>query len=49
MMRGAAIAEKATIREQTDGSFAVPSQTREGVSYQVRILGQTWVLLLSRL
>jgi transposase-like protein len=43
MMRGAAIAEKTTITEQADGSFAVPSQTREGVSYQVKILGQTWV------
>jgi putative transposase len=43
MMRGAAIAEKATITEQADGSFAVPSQTRKGVSYQVRIIGQTWV------
>lgn len=38
-----AIAEKNVISENDDGSFAVPSQTREGISYEVRIFGETWV------
>ncbi len=43
MTRGMAIAEKNAISENEDGSFSVPSQTRENVSYQVKILGESWV------
>lgn len=41
--RGQAIAEKNVISENADGSFAVPSQTKQGISYEVRIIGATWV------
>ena len=43
MMRGMEIAEKGRISENADGSFSVPSQTSASISYQVKILGQTWV------
>jgi len=43
MTRGLEISKTATIAEMEDGSFTVPSQTSDDVSYQVKILGQTWV------
>ena len=43
MKRGLQIAEKSEIRENEDGSFNVPSQTSVNISYQVRIIGATWV------
>jgi transposase-like protein len=43
MMRGAAIARAATITELPTGGFAVPALTREGVTYEVRIIGDTIV------
>jgi putative transposase len=42
MTRGLEISKTATIAETEDGSFSVPSQTSDA-SYQVRLLGQTWV------
>jgi transposase-like protein len=38
-----AIAEKCEIRENEDGSFNVPSQTSVNISYEVRIIGASWV------
>ena len=38
MMRGMAIAEKNVISENEDGSFAVPSQTSQDISYEVRLI-----------
>jgi len=43
MTRGMEIAEKSAISENADGSFSVPSQTREGVSYTVKVFGEAWV------
>jgi len=43
MTRGLELSKTATIAEMEDGSFTVPSQTSKGVSYTVKILGQTWV------
>ncbi len=42
MKRGLQILESKTIKENKDGSFAVPSQT-SSTTYEVRLLGQTWV------
>ena len=42
MTRGLELSKTATIAENEDGSFTVPSQT-SGSTYQVKILGQTWV------
>ena len=42
MTRGLELSKTATIAENEDGSFTVPSQTSD-TSYQVRILGQVWV------
>jgi putative transposase len=42
MTRGLELSKTATIAENEDGSFTVPSQTSD-LSYQVRILGQVWV------
>ncbi|MGP8125666.1 MAG: IS6 family transposase [Nitrososphaerales archaeon] len=41
--RGLAIAKSATIRENADGSFSVPSQSREGVFYTVKTINAKWV------
>ena len=41
--RGLAIAKSATITENPDGSFSVPSQSREGVFYTVKVFGESWV------
>lgn len=41
MTRGLEILESKNIRENEDGSFAVPSQTGSNI-YEVRLLGQTW-------
>ena len=38
-----AIAKSSAIVENGDGSFSVPSQSRQGVSYTVRLFGQEWV------
>lgn len=43
MTRGMAIAERNVISENSDGSFTIPSQTREGVSYEVRLIGNSLV------
>lgn len=42
MMRGMAIAEKKTIAENADGSFAVPSQTVDEIVYHVQIVDNVW-------
>jgi transposase-like protein len=42
-MRGLAIAEKNVIAENADGSFSVPSQSKDGVTYDVRAIGNEWV------
>jgi transposase-like protein len=42
MTRGLEISKTATIAENEDGSFTVPSQTSNS-SYQVKLLGATWV------
>ncbi len=41
--RGLAIAKSATITENADGSFSVPSQSREGVFYTVKTINAEWV------
>lgn len=43
MMRGMAITETSTIRENEDGSFAVPSQTGNGTVYTVKIIDNKFV------
>jgi putative transposase len=43
MERGLAISKAEGIYEALDGSFVVPSQSREGVKYEVKALGQSWV------
>jgi len=42
MARGMLIAKKNVVSENEDGSFTVPSQTRDA-TYQVKILGGVWV------
>jgi transposase-like protein len=43
MTRGLELSKTATIAEEEDGSFTVPSQTSHSVSYQVKLLGGVWV------
>jgi len=43
MTRGLELSKTATIAENEDGSFTVPSQTSGDVSYEVRVIGQAWV------
>jgi len=43
MERGLAISKSEGIYEALDGSFVVPSQSKEGVKYEVKALGQSWV------
>jgi transposase-like protein len=43
MMRGMAITETSAIRENEDGSFAVPSQTGKDVVYTVKIIDNKFV------
>src|ERR1022692_4498123 len=43
MTRGLEISRTATIAEQEDGSFIVPSSTSVNISYQVKLLGTSWV------
>ena len=43
MMRGLQISEKNGVTENTDGSFSVPSQSKQGVTYEVRLIGDMWV------
>lgn len=43
MMRGLEISQKNEIAENADGSFSVPSQSREDLSYEVRLIGTSWV------
>lgn len=38
-----AISKKNEIVENNDGSFNVPSQSRQGISYEVRLIGEMWV------
>ena len=40
--RGLEIAKSSAITENADGSFTVPSQTREGVFYIVKTIGTEW-------
>jgi transposase-like protein len=42
-MKAVAIYEENRIAENPDGSFNVPSQSKEGLTYEVRLLGQSWV------
>jgi putative transposase len=42
-MKAVAICEENRIAENQDGSFSVPSQSREGLTYEVRLLGTSWV------
>lgn len=42
-MRGLAICEEDRITENADGSFSVPSQSKEGLTYEVKALGEAWV------
>jgi hypothetical protein len=41
--RGLEISKSAHITENEDGSFSVPSQSGEGVSYRVMLFGEEWV------
>ncbi len=43
MMRGMAITETSSIKENEDGSFAVPSQTGKNIVYTVRIIENKFV------
>ena len=43
MERGLAISKSEGLCEALDGSFVVPSQSREGVKYEVKALGNQWV------
>ncbi len=43
MTRGLEISKRSPIKESEDGSFAVPSQTREGLSYTVKVIGEAWI------
>jgi putative transposase len=40
--KGLEIAKHATIAENDDGSFSVPSQSDKAVSYVVKVIGHTW-------
>jgi len=43
MMRGLAISEQGKIAENGDGSFSVPSQTKEDLTYKVSLLHNEWI------
>ncbi len=43
MTKATAIVEAGRISESLDGSFAVPSQSKSDVVYQVKLLGSVWV------
>ncbi|HVB95107.1 MAG TPA: DDE-type integrase/transposase/recombinase [Nitrososphaerales archaeon] len=43
MTKALVICEQNRISENQDGSFSVPSQSKEGLTYEVRLLGQSWV------
>jgi transposase-like protein len=43
MTRGIAICETKHITEKADGSFSVPSQTRDNFFYEVKLLETVWV------
>src|SRR5271170_3427810 len=43
MVRGLAICEQNRITENADGSFSVPSQSKQDIVYEVRLIGTTWV------
>ena len=43
MTKALVICEQNRIIENQDGSFSVPSQSKEGLTYEVRLLGQSWV------
>src|ERR1700730_5897160 len=42
-MKALTICEENGITENADGSFSVPSQSKQGTTYEVRLLGKTWV------
>jgi transposase-like protein len=42
-MKALTICEENKIAENIDGSFNVPSQSKQGFAYEVRLLGKTWV------
>ena len=41
--KGLEIAKHASIAEMQDGSFSVPSQSNNAVSYVVKVIGKTWI------
>ena len=43
MERGLAISKSEGIFEALDGSFVVPSQSKQGVKYEVKAIGEEWV------
>jgi len=43
MTKALVICEQNRITENQDGSFSVPSQSKEGLTYEVRLLGTSWV------
>ena len=43
MTKALVICEQNRITENQDGSFSVPSQSKEGLTYEVRLLAQSWV------
>ncbi len=43
MTKALVICEQNRITENQNGSFSVPSQSKEGLAYEVRLLGQSWV------
>ena len=42
-MKALIICEENRITENADGSFGVPSQSKQGFTYEVRLIGKTWV------
>jgi putative transposase len=42
-MKALVICEENRITENADGSFSVPSQSKQGTTYEVRLLSKTWV------
>ena len=43
MERGLAISKSEGLCEALDGSFVVPSQSKQGVKYEVKAIGNQWV------
>ena len=43
MTKALVICDENRITENQDGSFSVPSQSKQGLTYEVRLLGPSWV------